>query len=69
MKLETGTEGPEVEGYQIEMKSKAARTKPKKLIRRTYKKNGKKLLFCRSLIGRLLVLFSKRTEAVDIGIG
>ena len=29
--------------------------------------NKKKNSFCRSLIGRLLVLFSKRTEAVDIG--
>jgi len=32
-------------------------------------RNAEKLLFCRSLIGRLLVLFSKRTEAVDIDIG
>jgi len=32
---QTGSEGPELEGQQVEMKSKAAQTKPKKLIRRT----------------------------------
>jgi len=31
----TGPEGPELEGYQVEKKSKAAQTKTKKLIRRT----------------------------------
>jgi len=31
----TGPEGPELEGYQLEIKSKAARTKSKKIIRRT----------------------------------
>jgi hypothetical protein len=33
--FETGPEGPELEGLQVEKKSKAAQTKPKKLIRRT----------------------------------
>ena len=34
--LETGPEGPELEGLQVEKKSKAAQIKPKKLIRRTF---------------------------------
>jgi len=33
--FETGPEGPELDGQQKEIKSKAAQTKPKKLIRRT----------------------------------
>ena len=33
--FETGPEGPELEGQQVDKKSKAAQTKPKKLIRRT----------------------------------
>ena len=33
--FETGPEGPELEDYQVEKKSKAAQTRPKKLIRRT----------------------------------
>ena len=33
--FETGHEGPELEGKQVEKKSKAAQTNPKKLIRRT----------------------------------
>jgi hypothetical protein len=32
---ETGPEGPELEGQQEEINSKAAQTEPKKLIRRT----------------------------------
>ena len=35
MVFETGSEGPELEDYQVEKKSKAAQTKPRKLIRRT----------------------------------
>ena len=33
--FETGPEGPELEDLQVEKKSKAAQTRPKKLIRRT----------------------------------
>ena len=33
--FETGPEGPELEDYQVEKKSKAAQTRPKKRIRRT----------------------------------
>ena len=33
--FETGSEGPELEGLQVEMKSKVAESSPKKLIRRT----------------------------------
>ena len=33
--FETGPEGPELEDQQVEKKSKAAQTRPKKLIRRT----------------------------------
>jgi hypothetical protein len=29
---ETGLEGPELEGYQVEMESKSAQTKPEKLV-------------------------------------
>jgi hypothetical protein len=34
--FETGPEGPKLDGYQVEIKSKAAQTKTKKLIRRTF---------------------------------
>ena len=34
--FETGPKGPELEGKQVEKKSKAAQTNPKKLIRRTF---------------------------------
>ena len=34
--FETGPEGPELEGLQVEKKSKAAQTETKKLLRRTY---------------------------------
>ena len=34
--FETGPEGPELEDLQAEKKSKAAQTRPKKLIRRTF---------------------------------
>jgi len=33
--FETGPEGPDLEDQQVEKKSKAAQTRPKKLIRRT----------------------------------
>ena len=33
--FETGPEGPELEDLHVEKKSKAAQTRPKKLIRRT----------------------------------
>ena len=33
--FETGPEGPELEDYQVEKKSKAAQTRPKKRVRRT----------------------------------
>ena len=35
MVFEAGSEGPDLEGEQVEIKSKAAQTKTKKLSRRT----------------------------------